>query len=149
MELFRDLAPRVSLHGAAPCQAAAPGPIGTLASVSVGQDAQNRPPVTYSCGGCDTRWSGVSRCHCAGCHRTFAGANLFDRHRRDIKGESGCLDPETIVSKSDQRKGEREMFLTANLWQGVETPAPRRSPVASVTPVTAVTPLFGAAGNAA
>jgi len=149
MELSTDLAPRVTLQGAAPCQPAVPEPIGTPMQGSVGQDAQNRPTVTYSCGGCDTRWSGVSRCHCAGCHRTFAGANLFDRHRRDIKGEGLCLDPETIVSKSDHRKGEREMFLTASLWQGVETPAVRRRPVASVTPVTAVTPLFGAAGNAA
>lgn len=49
--------------------------------------------ITYSCGGCDTRWAGVSRCHCAGCHETFSGLELFDRHRRDVRGTPTCLDP--------------------------------------------------------
>lgn len=76
----------------------------------------------YTCGGCDSRWSGVSRAHCTGCHRTFGGVNLFDRHRRDVRGEGTCVDPATIVGKES---GEREMFETNGIWQSVETPAER------------------------
>lgn len=49
---------------------------------------------TNTCGGCTTRWSGHRRAHCAAekCHRTFATAALFDRHRR----AGACVDPATI-----------------------------------------------------
>ena len=71
-----------------------------------------------SCGGCDNRWSGVSRAHCAACHRTFGGATLFDAHRRD-----GCLDPETIMTTpKDGSAPQRAMFLTDGIWQSTETP---------------------------
>lgn len=78
--------------------------------------------VTYSCGGCETRWPGVSRCHCSGCHNTFAGIDLFDRHRRLIKDVGICLDPATITSP---KTGEREMYLTNGLWSSVAEPKPR------------------------
>jgi len=42
-----------------------------------------------NCGGCDSSWTGLSRCHCSACHRTFGNVNLFDWHRfRDT-----CRDP--------------------------------------------------------
>jgi hypothetical protein len=56
-------------------------------------EAPEKPLAPYSCSGCDNRWSGISRCHCAGCHRTFSGYVLFDGHRRDIKGVGTCIDP--------------------------------------------------------
>lgn len=48
--------------------------------------------MEYTCGGCATVWSGVSRCHCSRCHRTFSGAHLFDRHQ--VRG--ACVDPAVL-----------------------------------------------------
>lgn len=44
------------------------------------------------CSGCDTTWTGTSRCHCSGCHQTFSSITSFDAHRRRFQ----CLDPATI-----------------------------------------------------
>ena len=71
----------------------------------------------YSCGGCTTRWSGIGRAHCSGCHITFATATLFDRHRR-LRGEdSTCLDPATIETK------DGPLRLRGDVWFGPEMPA--------------------------
>ena len=96
-------------------------------------DGSNAPraSVTYSCGGCDNRWPGVSRCHCAQCHQTFAGAALFDRHRRDVKGVGTCFDPETLFTETKPPKPyvrSREMYLTNGIWQSVETPTVKVAP---------------------
>lgn len=72
-----------------------------------------RQPVTYSCGGCATRWGGVSRCHCSGCHRTFAGLDGFDAHRRDVRGVGTCLDPAGITDKD----GEPRYAFRDDLWR--------------------------------
>lgn len=82
-------------------------------------------PVTYACGGCETRWAGVSRCHCSACHRTFAGIGPFDRHRREVRGVGTCLDPELIMVEAADETTERAMFLTAGIWSTVENPKPR------------------------
>lgn len=66
---------------------------------------------TYTCGGCASRWRGVSRCHCAGCHRTFGGLGMFDAHRRDVKGKGTCLDPEALG-----------LHLVSDVWQSSDTP---------------------------
>ena len=42
------------------------------------------------CVRCGERWTGMSKCHCTGCHRMFKSAAAFDRHRRGLK----CVDPE-------------------------------------------------------
>jgi hypothetical protein len=84
-----------------------------------------RSTVRYTCSGCTNTWPGVSRCHCAGCHETFSGLALFDRHRRDIKGVGTCLDPASIMVESKDGSVERVMYLTGDLWYGVETPAAR------------------------
>lgn len=77
--------------------------------------------MEYICGGCKNTWKGYQRCHCSACHETFAGADLFDRHRR-LRGEHGvCLDPALIVGKD----GDREMWLTDGCWYGVEQPVSR------------------------
>jgi hypothetical protein len=75
--------------------------------------ATERLPVTYTCGGCDNRWGGVSRAHCSGCHRTFAGVDLFDRHRRDIRGVGTCIDPATLTTKA----GVATMVFRDGLWR--------------------------------
>src|SRR5690348_3366912 len=47
----------------------------------------------HTCRGCDARWGGFNRCHCAACHRTLSGPSLFDRHRKDVRGVGTCFDP--------------------------------------------------------
>ena len=52
------------------------------------------PPIT--CSGCTNTWTGLSKCHCSRCHRTFGGSALFDAHQR-LRGEVGyCVDPATL-----------------------------------------------------
>jgi hypothetical protein len=53
----------------------------------VAKDEPSWLPV--GCAGCGQRWYGVDRAHCAVCHRTFAAAELFDRHRVD----DACVNP--------------------------------------------------------
>jgi hypothetical protein len=53
--------------------------------------AQNASP-RLSCGGCDETWTGVGRCHCSVCHRTFGGSSGFDQHRS--RGQ--CHDPAAL-----------------------------------------------------
>jgi hypothetical protein len=84
------------------------------------QNAAERIPTTYGCGGCDNRWPGVSRAHCSGCHRTFAAFGLFDRHRRMREEIGSCLDPETITSKSKDGDERRVMYLVNGIWSSVE-----------------------------
>lgn len=53
-------------------------------------DTVVRAPVLLSCSGCPSRWSGLARAHCSGCHLTFTGVSAFDRHR---SSEGTCLLP--------------------------------------------------------
>ena len=74
--------------------------------------------IAFSCSGCESRWTGTSRAHCAapGCHRTFSTPNLFDLHR-SARGDRGtCLDPATVRN----RHGERLLFFRDGLWRGPE-----------------------------
>lgn len=71
-----------------------------------------------TCSGCDARWSGVSRAHCAAdqCHHSFASASLFDLHR-SVAGEHGtCRNPRDIVNT----QGNRVMFYREGLWRSPE-----------------------------
>lgn len=48
-----------------------------------------------TCGRCDSSWTGVNRCHCAGekgCHVTFSGLTYFDQHRKN----GNCATPESL-----------------------------------------------------
>lgn len=75
--------------------------------------------MSITCGGCDNTWTGVSRCHCGGCHELFSGLALFDRHR--VNGK--CLDPATVKTKpKDGSPAVRAMYLTDGVWYGVENP---------------------------
>lgn len=76
--------------------------------------------TTYTCGGCDNRWSGVSRAHCSACHETFGGAAFFDRHRRERNGVGYCLHPSQIEKPV--------MYLANGMWQSVENPVKRVAP---------------------
>lgn len=58
--------------------------------------------VPNTCGGCDATWTAAGIAHCSGCHRTFSGAALFDRHR-SLAGEHGtCADPLHIRDRDGQ-----------------------------------------------
>lgn len=70
-------------------------------------------PLTYTCGGCDNRWSGVNRAHCSACHRTFAAPKWFDQHRVNAK----CVDPETImVTPRDGSPQRRSQAFRNGVW---------------------------------
>jgi hypothetical protein len=64
--------------------------------------------MTATCGGCDTRWSGLAIAHCGGCHHTFSGVTLFDLHRR----RSRCTDPAAI-----RHKGEPLVRSDVGVWR--------------------------------
>ncbi len=45
-----------------------------------------------SCVVCRERWTGLSRAHCTGCHKTFNSVSAFDKHRPNMI----CIDPVKI-----------------------------------------------------
>jgi len=51
------------------------------------------------CVKCREKWTGLSRAHCTGCHRTFNSVGAFDRHRVNFK----CLDPVDLGMKMDEK----------------------------------------------
>ena len=69
-------------------------------------DGASRRQQPWSCSGCEARWTGQGRAHCGACHRTFATAGRFDRHRRGF----ACVDPAGIG-------GMREVD---GIWRGPE-----------------------------
>lgn len=81
--------------------------------------------MEYSCPRCDARWRGVNTCHCAACHRTFAGPHLFDIHRSTVgPGEHGsCRDPAGL----NVRGGDPPVLRDDGVWHAPEmTAADRR-----------------------
>ncbi|AMS02661.1 hypothetical protein BJD55_gp105 [Gordonia phage Yvonnetastic] len=51
------------------------------------------------CGGCDSEWSGLNTCHCAGCHQTFSGLTAFVKHRPTTARSTGtakCHAPDGV-----------------------------------------------------
>ncbi len=52
-----------------------------------------------SCRKCRTKWTGLRRCHCSGCHKTFNSVGGFDKHRKDFK----CLDPLDLKMEMDDK----------------------------------------------
>jgi len=55
-------------------------------------------PEWVTCGGCDSRWTGLGVCHCSACHRTFTSISAFDQHRSGSHalGARHCLDPGSV-----------------------------------------------------
>lgn len=51
-----------------------------------------------TCGGCPAAWTGIGKCHCSGCHRTFSALSAFDLHRRLRGGHGSCVDPATLLT---------------------------------------------------
>ncbi len=73
-----------------------------------------------TCSGCPATWTGLSTCHCSGCHQTFAGVGLFDAHRTQY-GESGkCRRPADMIVAGGLRAGEPAMFFREGVWRGPE-----------------------------
>lgn len=38
--------------------------------------------MRYTHGQCGETWTGITRAHCAACHRTFNSESLADKHRK-------------------------------------------------------------------
>jgi hypothetical protein len=55
---------------------------------------------TFTCGGCDATWTGLSVAHCGSCHVTLSGAKLFDQHRRPDRAHGMCLAPAVLRVKA-------------------------------------------------
>jgi hypothetical protein len=51
-------------------------------------------------------WRGEDTCHCAGCHQTFADAELFAAHRRPTRTRSLC-----------KRPGELGLACESGVWK--------------------------------
>ncbi len=74
-----------------------------------------------TCSGCDATWTGLTTCHCAACHRTFAGVWLFDKQRHPHGEHGGCLDPAEL---RNGRTGEPLAVLGADgNWNRPPMPA--------------------------
>lgn len=73
------------------------------------------------CGGCSVVWhqAGNRTGHCSGCHRTFSGVDVFDRHFRHDANGPVCQDPATLTD----RNGEPRALLSytdpcgATVWR--------------------------------
>ena len=48
-----------------------------------------------SCARCDTRWTGLTACHCGACHRIFTGLRGFHIHRWGGR----CNDPANMLDR--------------------------------------------------
>lgn len=74
-----------------------------------------RTTQAHTCSGCPARWTGANRAHCSaeGCHQTFAGVGLFERHRIGF----ACVDPATLPG----------MELRGGLWRGPEATEEQRA----------------------
>lgn len=75
-----------------------------------------RAATRYSCGRCPATWTGQSRAHCSGCHRTFSSVGTFDAHRSAAGGRGECLDPASVTN----RAGEQVLFERDGIWSGPE-----------------------------
>jgi hypothetical protein len=64
--------------------------------------------LSIRCAGCANRWYGIERAHCTACHRTFADADLFDRHRV----EHDCVNPVRLGMVKHQKTGVWEPRVT-------------------------------------
>ncbi len=81
--------------------------------------ARSTAPGAITCGRCGASWSGVSRAHCGGCHRTFSAVSTFDRHRVAVGAHGCCADPATLLDSN----GAPLLVLRAGLWSWPEMTA--------------------------
>jgi len=54
---------------------------------------KNHSEIRCSNKACGKIWTGLSRCHCHGCHETFNSVHAFDLHRTNQQ----CRNPAEIV----------------------------------------------------
>lgn len=73
-----------------------------------------------NCSGCDQVWTATNAAHCGACHRLFATAGLFDKHRSQYGERGACLDPAALI-------GHSEMEFRVGMWRGPEMPEDRRA----------------------
>lgn len=61
-------------------------------------------------------WTAPGAAHCAGCHRTWSGVALFDRHRTGYGEHGQCQDPAAMLDKS----GAPLCEFRDGMWRGPE-----------------------------
>lgn len=69
-----------------------PSVLQRLISRRVPAMSRDQPHVMGITCGCGATWAGLDRMHCASCHRTFEGIELFDAHRADER----CVHPRQL-----------------------------------------------------
>lgn len=50
------------------------------------------------CPKCRSKWTGLGRAHCSGCHHTFNSVAAFDKHRKNFE----CLDPLDLKMETNE-----------------------------------------------
>lgn len=71
------------------------------------------PALVGTCGRCGSRWTSRRIAHCSGCHRSFQGVSVFDRHRSAVGERGACLDPAGLPG----------IRLVGDVWHGPELDA--------------------------
>jgi len=71
-----------------------------------------RRATANTCSGCPATWTGVTKCHCSGCHRTFSAVYAFDLHRSRRGPHGSCVDPATLVTGT----GARVLVERTGVW---------------------------------
>lgn len=80
--------------------------------------------LDFTCGTCETRWSGYRMAHCTTCHQTFGSVSSFDRHRSRIDETNvHCVPPEDIgLFWVELRRAWCESWSTTEVRVAEETP---------------------------
>lgn len=92
-------------------------PLQAVCDATVGAErASQRSRVTpsHTCSGCEATWTAANTCHCSGCHASFAGVGLFDKHRAQYGEHGVCRRPADLTTTS----GEPVMFFRDGIWKG-------------------------------
>ena len=54
--------------------------------------------AAIGCGGCSSRWNGLTTAHCSACHQTFTTVTAFNKHRTGSYSQDTrhCLEPASV-----------------------------------------------------
>lgn len=79
--------------------------------------------MNFTCSGCPTTWTGASRAHCSGCHRTFSSVTAFDAHRfAPSQTRPGtCTDPARLLrTHRDGTPATPLLRLVDGIWRSAD-----------------------------
>jgi hypothetical protein len=83
-----------------------------------------------TCGGCPATWSGIGKCHCSTCHRTFSALSGFDLHRSRRGPHGSCVDPATLLTGT----GAAVLIERDSVWSAPAMDADTMARVVGGTP---------------